>query len=61
MYPAQSSEVGGLRTVEAMIEASMVAVREGDHELSGFLGNLTVHSGAEERQRNRDRFYKRNA
>ena len=40
VYPAHSGKVGGLSTVEAMIEASMVAIREGDHELSSFLSNL---------------------
>lgn len=43
VYPAQSGKVGGLRTVEAMIESSMVTIREGDHELSGFLSNLSIN------------------
>lgn len=43
VYPAYSGKVGGLRTVEAMIEASMVAIREGDHELSSFLSNLPIY------------------
>lgn len=38
--PAHSGKVGGLCTVEAMIEASVVAIREGDHELSSFLSDL---------------------
>ena len=45
VYPTQRGEVGGLRTVEAMIEASMVAIREGDHELSSFLSDLAINIG----------------
>lgn len=40
VYPAQSGKVRGLGTVETMIEASVVAIRKGDHELSSFLSNL---------------------
>lgn len=54
VYPAHSGKVGGLGTVEAMIEASMVAIREGDHELSSFLSNLTIYDKEGERHRERD-------
>lgn len=40
IYPAQGGKVSGLCTVEAVIEACVVAIREGDHELSSFLSNL---------------------
>ena len=38
--PPPGSKVGGLGTVEAMVKASMVAVRESDHKFSGFLSHL---------------------
>lgn len=38
--PAQSGEVGGLCAVEAVIEASVVTVWKGNHELSSLLGDL---------------------
>lgn len=40
VYPAQRGKVCRLRTVEAMIEASVIPIREGDHELPRFLSNL---------------------
>ena len=38
--PPPGSKVGGLGTVEAVVKASMVAVRESDHKFSSFLGDL---------------------
>lgn len=38
--PPPGSKVGGFGTVEAMVKASMVAVRESDHKFSGFLSHL---------------------
>lgn len=38
--PAQCGKVGGLSTVEAVVEPSMVAVWECDHELPCFLCDL---------------------
>lgn len=40
VYPAQGGKVCGLRTVEAMVEASMVAIRKGDHKLPFILSYL---------------------
>ena len=42
IYPAQSGKVCRFCTVETMIEASMVAIREGNHELTSFLSNLRM-------------------
>ena len=36
-YPAVDGEVGRLGEVEAMVEASVIGGREGDHELAGLL------------------------
>lgn len=38
--PPPGSKIGGLRTVEAMVKASMVTIRESDHEFSSFLSDL---------------------
>jgi len=40
VYPAQTGKVGGLCAVEAVVEASVVAVGEGDHELPRLLSGL---------------------
>lgn len=40
LYPSFRGEVGGLRTVETMVETSMIGVGESDHELTGFLCDL---------------------
>lgn len=41
--PAQTGEVGGFGAVKAVVEASVVAVRKRDHELSGLLRYLIVY------------------
>lgn len=38
--PAQRGEVGGLCAVEAVVEAGVVAIGEGDHEVSRLLCDL---------------------
>lgn len=38
--PPPGSKIGGLRTVEAMVKAGMVTIRESDHELSSLLSDL---------------------
>lgn len=40
LHPARHCEVGGFGAVEAMIEARMISVWEGYHDLIGFLGDL---------------------
>lgn len=40
LNPPTGSKIGRLSTVEAMVEASMVTVRESDHKLASFLGHL---------------------
>lgn len=40
LNPPPGSKVGGLGTVEAVVKASMVAVRESDHKFSSFLSHL---------------------
>ncbi len=42
--PAQGGKVCGLCAVEAMVEASMVAIRKGDHKLSFILCYLFMQS-----------------
>ena len=42
VYPAETGKVGGLCTVEPVVEASVVAVGEGDHELPGLLSGLMI-------------------
>lgn len=49
VYPAHSCKVCWFCTVESMIEASMVAIREGDHKFSSFLSNLIIENN-EDRQ-----------
>lgn len=39
--PAEGGEVSGLGTVEAMVEASVVAIGKGDHKLSFVLSYLS--------------------
>jgi len=38
--PPPGSKIGRLRTVEAMVKAGMVTIRESDHEFSSFLSDL---------------------
>lgn len=38
--PPQGGKIGGFGTVESMIEAGVVTVGKGDHELSGLLCDL---------------------
>ena len=38
--PPQGGKVGGLSTVETLIEASMVAIGEGDDEVASLLHHL---------------------
>lgn len=40
LNPPTGSKIGRLGTVEAMVEASMVTVRESDHKLASLLGHL---------------------
>lgn len=54
VYPAHGGKVGWLSTVETMVEASMVAIREGDHKLASFLSNLAVYVWGGEREGERD-------
>ena len=42
VYPSETGEVGGLCTVEAVVEASVVAVGERHHELPGLLSGLIM-------------------
>lgn len=44
--PSLSGEVGGLGTVEAVVEAGVIGVREGYHELTSLLCDLTVNKKA---------------
>lgn len=38
--PPPGSKISGLSTVEAMVKAGMVPVRESDHKFSSFLSHL---------------------
>lgn len=38
--PSLCGEVGGLSTVEAVVEAGMIGVGESNHELTSLLSNL---------------------
>lgn len=38
--PSLSGKIGGLSTVESMVEAGVIAEGEGDDELAGFLRHL---------------------
>lgn len=49
VYPAQRGKVCRLRTVETMIEASVIPIREGDHELPCFLSNLKEEGSKEKK------------
>ena len=40
LNPSQGGKVGGLSTVEALVEASMVAIGEGDDKVTGLLHHL---------------------
>lgn len=49
VYPAQRGKVCRLCTVETMIEASVIPIREGDHELPRFLSNLKEEGSKEKK------------
>lgn len=38
--PSLCGKVGGFCTVEAVVETSMIGIRESDHELTSLLSNL---------------------
>ena len=40
LNPSQGGKVGGLSTVEALVEASMVAIGEGDDKVTSLLHHL---------------------
>lgn len=42
VHPAQGGEVCGFCTVEAMVEAGMVAIGKGDHKLPFILSYLII-------------------
>lgn len=46
LNPPTGRKIGGLGAVEAMVKASVVAIREGDHKLSSFLSYLHENRSA---------------